>query len=330
MLTSQCFPLSEDSQVGETRRAAAEICQRHSLSAVDAGKIALAITELGRNLVRHAGGGELILREVQSGSFFGLEILSVDRGPGIANVAEAFRDGYSTAGTSGTGLGALRRLSTRFDIYTQTGKGTVASCFIGQESETARFDIGAVSLPLCGEELCGDSWDLMEQGSATRLLVADGLGHGPFAAEASREAVLAFRSTPDATPAPTMDNIHLALAKTRGASASIIRLDHASRQLASAGIGNVSMRLIIDEKSKSLISDNGTLGGMARRAREATVPWTGGTIIVMHSDGVGTRWDLSDYPGALNRHPSIIAGLLYRDHERERDDSTVIVLKEKA
>ena len=87
------------------------------------------------------------------------------------------------------------------------------------------------------------------------------------------------------------------------------------------------MRVIHEDSAKNLVSDNGTLGGMARKAVDASSAWKPDSMLVMHSDGVSSRWSLTEYPGVTPRHPSIIASLIYRDHRRERDDSTVVVLK---
>jgi anti-sigma regulatory factor (Ser/Thr protein kinase) len=328
MLTSQRFAIHDESQVGGARRAVADICRKHATNETAAGRIAITVTELGRNLVRHAGGGELVIREIPGSPSFGVEVLSIDRGPGIRNIGEAFRDGFSTGGTSGQGLGAVKRLSDRFDIYTQPGKGTIVSSFVG-DVPACRFEIGAVSVPLQTELVCGDRWDFIEVDAGARLLLADGLGHGPFAEEAAREAIIVFRKQSTSSPAQTMDLVHLALGKTRGAAGAMVTLDLVQGRLTSSGVGNISMRLVSDESARSLISDNGTLGSNARKAHEAHIPWHAESSLVMHSDGLGSHWNLKDYPGISARHPSILAGLLYRDHRRERDDSTVIVLRER-
>lgn len=330
MRTSHRFLVADESQVGEARRAVADICGREGIDETSAGKLAITVTELGRNLVRHASGGEIFVREIPADPTFGIEVLSIDRGPGIANLAEAFRDGFSTAGTSGTGLGAVKRLADRFDVFSHRGKGTVVSSYIGFPSPaTCHFEVGAISTPLRGETLCGDGWDFEEAGDGARFLVADGLGHGPFAEEAAREAISVFRAHSKSAPSTTLGFMHLALAKTRGAAGAMVNIDLASRRLTSAGVGNISMRTIGEGLTKSLVSDNGTLGANARQVRDATVSWEKGALLVMHSDGIGTQWNLGDYPGAINRHPSIVAALIYRDYRRERDDATVVVIREK-
>lgn len=327
MLSSQRFSIADDSQVGTARRGIAEICRKHGLDETTSGRISIVATELANNLVRHADGGELLVREIPASPNFGIEILAIDRGPGIQNITEALRDGYSTGGTQGTGLGAVKRLSGSFDIFTQAGKGTVVRSFFGTESKESKFTISGISVALAGESVCGDGWDFIESETMARVLLADGLGHGPFAEEAARESISVFRSMKSPSPAAALDEMHLALGKTRGAAASVVTIDTAQGTLQSSGIGNVAMRVINDESARNLVSDNGTLGGVARRATNTSTPWASESILIMHSDGVSARWSLKDYPGAAARHPAMIASLIYRDHRRERDDSTIVVLK---
>ena len=98
-------------------------------------------------------------------------------------------------------------------------------------------------------------------------------------------------------------------------------------QVTAAGVGNISMRILNDGGSKSFGCDNGTLGTGVPRIREFTQSWAPGSVLVMHSDGVKTHWTSDDYPGLARRHPGLVAGLLYRDFRRERDDVTVMVAR---
>lgn len=329
MITTRRIAVDDESQVGEARRAVIEICQRVRADETTSGQAAIVVTELAANLFRHAGRGEILLNELPTVDGLALEILAVDAGPGIANIAEALRDGYSTGGTAGNGLGAVRRLAAAFEVFTQRGLGTVVRARFGRPRESDRFEYGAVSTALEGEVVCGDAWDVMDGESGLRLVVADGLGHGPFASEAAREAVAVFRTHPTSSPTAVMEFAHLALGKTRGAAGAMFEILPAKREVRGSGIGNISMRLVSDAGSKSLVSDNGTLGGRARRAQESRLTWTEDAILVVHSDGLATQWSLDSYPGLVARHPSVIAAVLYRDFQRDRDDTTVVVVKER-
>jgi hypothetical protein len=286
-------------------------------------------TELARNLVLHGKGGEIIARELLNPRQSGIEILSIDRGPGMKNVGDCLRDGYSTAGTPGTGLGAVQRLSDLFELSTTEGKGTVICTRLFQRPEDNKRSIrriGAVSVALAGEEDCGDAWAVLDYPTGVRVLVADGLGHGTFAADASREAVATFRTHPNRPLDEVLQFIHLALKKTRGAAAAIAEIHLANKTVTMAGVGNISVRIFNGEgKSRQMASGNGTLGAAANRINQFTADWDPESLLVLHSDGVSADWAPGVYPGLLKRHPAVIAGVIYRDFARARDDSTIVI-----
>lgn len=329
MTSNRRIAVAEESQVGEARRCTIEMCNRLGADQTFAGKAAIVATEMARNIVRHGGGGELLIRELPHPQHSSIDLLALDKGPGMRNAAECLRDGYSTIGTAGTGLGSIKRLSDQFEVYTAQARGTVlwARLCMSEAASKEQFDIGGVSIAMPGEEVCGDVWEAIELPGVLRVIVADGLGHGIFAEQAAREAISVFRSHPRLGIPQTMELMHQALTKTRGAAASTVELRATDRQVISSGVGNVSMRLVDQEKSKNLISDNGTLGASVRKMQSFSQPWSPDMLLVMHTDGVGTQWNLDDYPGLFQRHPSLIAGVLYRDFKRTRDDATVVAAR---
>jgi anti-sigma regulatory factor (Ser/Thr protein kinase) len=330
MNSSRSIAVIEESQVGFAKRCVVEICRRISRDETFCGKAAIVVTELARNLIRHGKGGEIVMREIGTPASPSLELLALDRGPGMRNTAECLRDGFSKAGTAGTGFGSIKRLSDRFELFTQPGRGTVVwvrLCALGVRSASHAFESSGISIPAEREEICGDAWEIVETPGAVRVMVVDGLGHGPFAAQAAREAVAVFRSEAATGVAFTLKLVDQALTKTRGAAGAIVELCPAKGQVTAAGVGNISMRLLKDGESRSFGCDNGTLGAGVPRIHEFMDPWTHASLLVMHSDGVKTHWTLDDYPGLARRHPGLVAGLLYRDFRRERDDVTVIVAR---
>jgi hypothetical protein len=260
-----------------------------------------------------------------------MEILALDRGPGIANLSASLRDGYSTAGSLGAGLGALSRLSPGFDVYTQPGHGTALRLEIWGTSLVPALDseleLGAVCLPQKGEEVAGDGWLLEPSGDYRTVLVVDGLGHGPNAARAARAATNAFAAHPAATPAALMQICHGALAATRGAAGAAARVAAAKKQGSFAGVGNIACRVEWTDQRRQLVSHSGTLGHVMRRVQEFEFGFPAGALLILHSDGLSTHWASTDYPGLASKHAGLIAAVLYRDHDRGRDDVTVVVLK---
>ena len=112
--------VEEESAVGEARRAVRRVAASIGLDDLVAERAALVVTEAARNVVRHGRGGFVALRALE-GAAPGIEVLAVDAGPGISDVAAALRDGHSTGGTAGQGLGAMRRLATAFDVWSAPG-----------------------------------------------------------------------------------------------------------------------------------------------------------------------------------------------------------------
>ena len=338
-LQTVCSVAVEDSShTAEARRAAMELASSLDFSETEIGNVALVVTEAARNLLKHAGGGEVILRGSHGHSPAMLELLAIDKGPGIADVGLSFRDGYSTAGTPGTGLGAISRLASFHDIYSQPRQGTALLVQIRRNGSRAKehavaaepFQVGGVSVALAGEFACGDSWacSVLPRGSG-RLVVADGLGHGILASEAAAAAVRIAFEHPMESGVDLMDRIHAGLRPTRGAAVAVADIDAERGVIRYTGIGNISGSVVSAAGAvQHLVSHPGTAGHEVRKIAEFSYPWNSGALLVMHSDGLSSHWSLDRYPGLARRHASLIAGVLYRDFTRRRDDATVVVLRE--
>lgn len=320
----------EQSQVGSARRLATTLAVRSGLPETDGARAALAATELATNLVKHAGGGHLLLRALDGDDGGpGVELLALDTGRGIASVSAALRDGYSTAGSNGTGLGAIARVSDVFDAWSRPEAGSVIVARVLARSTHPRAPIavGAVCVPHPAEQVSGDAWtSLVEQGRRS-VLVVDGLGHGGPAAEAASTGVAIFRQARSTDAVDAVQRLHAGLRPTRGAALAVAVVDEGRGAVRYAGIGNVASTILANGTTRSLVSHHGTAGHDARRIQEFTYDFPRGAVLVMHSDGLTARWTLDRYPGILERHPVLIAALLYRDFGRGRDDATVVVVK---
>jgi anti-sigma regulatory factor (Ser/Thr protein kinase) len=321
----------DSSHAGEARRLAVEVATSIGMNETERGKVAIAVTEMGTNLVKHAQHGKLLCESVRNNGAWGLRILSVDKGPGIPNVAAALEDGYSTYGSSGNGLGAVRRLATVFDLYSLPKLGTcILAEFWPQKKKREAgqsFASGVVSLAMRGELVCGDGWGTRAAVDRSFFMVVDGLGHGTFAAEAAREAERIFAESDGRSASSILRDFHDALKKTRGAAGAIAEISQEKGILIFAGIGNISASVTDGLNRRGMASHNGTLGHQLHKIQEFTVPWNRTSLLIMHSDGLGSKWDLNQYPGLSGKHPSIIAAMLYRDFQREKDDVTVMAVK---
>ncbi|GAB2905989.1 anti-sigma regulatory factor [Paraburkholderia jirisanensis] len=384
------FDIADASGVAFARRGANDAAQKCALNETDLGRLALIVTEATTNILKHAQHGQLLVRELPSraragapGTSFsaqpacaGVEVIALDRGPGITDVRRAFDDGRSTAGTPGTGLGAIRRLSDEMSIYTQPRLGTVLRAVVlsrgaggsaavadaraAAAQPASGTDIGGVCVPYPGEQVCGDAWGVEADQHGLTITLADGLGHGPDAHVAAAGAILAVQRRAGRLPGELMQYAHDALRTTRGAAVAIARLDLTRAQLTFSGVGNISAALtgvaqptlVGGHKARSthsaygaagaasaaragasrrdnwqLTSRNGIVGHTMRDVQEFDVAWAREAMLILHSDGIGTRWDLSAYPGLQLQPATVIAAVLYRDFVRGRDDATVVVVK---
>lgn len=318
--------IRDPGDVGEARRAI--VARAHALewNENDRGRAALLATEAATNIVKHAGQGEIV---IGTRSRTCIELLALDRGPGMADVDRCLQDGYSTAGSSGTGLGAMKRISAALDIYSMPGLGTAMLARVHVGSAPVRqVRTGVVCLAVAGEQRCGDQWHRTFSPERSLAMVADGLGHGALACDAASTAVRVLVEHADESVEPLLARLHDALRSTRGAAAAIAEILPNRGQLLYAGVGNIAACIVAAGASRSLISQNGTLGANAPRIRSYDYVWPPQATLIMHSDGLQTRWSLQQYPGLVARDPSLIAGVLYRDFARGKDDVCVLVVRD--
>ena len=323
------FEMGDPSRVGEARRHAADVAYAMGMDEVQAGRLALVVTELGNNLVRHAVRGRLLIAARDNAE---VEVVAIDKGPGIADLQRSMGDGFSTAGTPGTGLGAVRRLALQFDLHSRVPGGTALVARVpARDSRAATPDasVGGISIPVHTERVCGDRWAAAADGGITSLVVADGLGHGSDAAEAADAAIEAFAADPMAEPSAQLERIHARLRSTRGAAVLAVRLDAAASMVHICGAGNVVGRLVSGDSDRTLLTQHGTAGVQIRRPEQTSVAWPPHAILVVHTDGVETRWPPQLLHPVLRSDPALAAAVLMREHQRGRDDATAVVVRRK-
>ena len=332
LASQHVYPIVHASDIAAARRSGQKLATELGFSESRAGQLALIVTEAGTNLLKHAGEGVLYLNVAQSEGVPGVDVLAVDKGPGIADVEACLRDGMSTAGTAGTGLGALRRLSHEFDVWSAPGNGAVFFMRLWRDEAApslCRVEVGALTVPLAGEDACGDGWGVACDATGASLIAADGLGHGPQAAIAAHAAIGELVNRPQSEPGALVDAAHEALRGTRGAALAAARIDFENDTVRFAGIGNIGAYVIDGDSRRALVSHNGIVGHNMRKVQEFSVPCAPGALCILHSDGIQTQWDLDKYPGLLARSPALVAAVLMRDFIRRRDDAMVLVVRRR-
>ena len=327
--------VNEASQVAEVRRVATELGRADGLTPAELGRLALVATEAATNLVKYAKRGTVTLSRFAHGSQHGVQLLAVDHGPGIADFVAASREGYSTAGSLGIGLGVIMRSSTLFDVHTVLGQGTALVARVAHSPTrhpvpvpASAFEASGRTRPKLGQVECGDAWGALDRGNHQLLCIVDGLGHGPLAALAASRALAVLASARIAeAPGDILLRAHEELKQTRGVVMAVLAIDLAAATATFSGIGNIEAAIYRGTESRHLLSVDGTVGYRVRAARNHTVPWQPGSVAILHTDGVSGRWSPQKYPGLLARHPSLIASVLFRDHARTSDDATIVVAK---
>lgn len=341
MTPHAAFAVHEPSQVGEVRRHAARLAAALDFDEVARGRLALVVTELGNNLVNHAREGQLLIgeRRLDDGDTRSIEVLSIDQGPGMADVEACLADGYSSSSTPGTGLGAVRRLAGDFHYFSRAGLGTVILARMPAQSSGERtprrdaaaspFACGAICLAAPGEVVSGDSWTWREDGAHAALLVADGLGHGPEAAAAADAAARVLEQHADLAPSDVLTRAHAALGSTRGAAVSVFALDRTAARVTFCGAGNIVGRLISGVTDRTLLMQHGTAGLQMRRPQDVQNEWPDHALLVVHTDGLKSRWDFKELGALIQCDVTVIAAWLIRTQMRGRDDATVVVVRRR-
>jgi anti-sigma regulatory factor (Ser/Thr protein kinase) len=317
--------VQDQSEVAQARRTALELAQSLRFSETIAGKVALVATELATNLIKHGRGGSILFVVDHV-----LTMVAIDKGGGMNNLAEALQDGYSTAGSPGTGLGAISRAADVFDVYSMPGSGTAVLCTIANQPSDLRkpfLTVGGVCTPKSGETVAGDGWLCRESRDFTTIIVADGLGHGPIASTAAAAATRVVAELVDHDLERLMREIHGALRPTRGAAVGLARVYPSLRRVDFLGVGNIAGGIITDGETRRVVSMPGIAGHEMRKVNTFSYPWTPSSVLLLHSDGVSGSWNANNYPGLMQHDPSLIAAVVYRDHCRGTDDATVVVAK---
>ncbi|HTJ18363.1 MAG TPA: ATP-binding SpoIIE family protein phosphatase [Steroidobacteraceae bacterium] len=329
----QSIVVTESSQIAQARRAVTAMAGRQGFNEEDAGRAALVAVEICSNLVKHGGGGELIAQPLERGDSRGVGLIGLDKGQGIADLARCLRDGFSTGGSPGTGLGAINRMSQLFDVYSQPGHGTAVVAQLWPSARAPRalpIEIGAIVVPKPQEVECGDAWCYVERAGGALVMGVDGLGHGLGASQAASMACEVFMTEKTRAPAAVLERIHANLRTTRGAAAIVIDIDWDRRQLLAAGIGNLVAAIVEGNAAKRIPSYNGIVGHATPRIRELSYAITPAATVVFHSDGLTAAWQPERYPGLMQHPCATIAAVLYRDCKRGRDDSMVVALRRAA
>jgi anti-sigma regulatory factor (Ser/Thr protein kinase) len=324
--------VSDVGDLGAARLAARSMSAAIGFDERAVEEIALVVSELATNLVKHAKDGVLRLGRTEEAGRTGIQIDSEDRGPGIPNVEQAIADNFSTAGSLGCGLGAVNRLMDEFDVASRSGAGTSIVC-----KRWLRLDMppalacplvfGVATRPCPLMPVNGDTFVIQQWGESALVGVIDGVGHGQFAyraAQAARQYVERHFDQP-------LADIFLGVARTcratRGVVMGLARFDWGRGTLTFASVGNIEARVFGSPEPMNFVVPRGILGLTARRPVVTQHRWALSNVMVLHSDGLSAHWRWSDFPHLAEASATVAAQELLHAFAREADDATVVVVK---
>ena len=326
----EAISIRDDASISIAREHVREIAGELGLQQEVTETIAIAATELVRNQLVHARGGRFAVRSVERRGVRGLELVAADRGPGLADPTRALDGTMSTSGGLGSGVASVRRLMDELDFDIRLAEGTCiwARKFAGPVPY--RSEVAILGRPCEGERECGDDAAFVRRDDVLTIGVVDGLGHGILARDAAAPAVALLRNRAELDPVEILHAVDGALQRTRGAVMAVARIDLQLRQIEHAAIGDVRTCTYRPHASQRFTSVAGVLGTAYQRDRKYRVerePLQDHEVIVMSSDGLTTRVDISEELQLLRRHPIVIAAHLLEHFGRSNDDALVLVTR---
>jgi anti-sigma regulatory factor (Ser/Thr protein kinase) len=327
--------VEDPSAAAACRGAALALAGRLGFPAPRADQLALAVTEAASNLHKHARQGSMLLRITRDGTAGygdspGIELVTIDAGPGFRDTGAVLRDGHSTTGTLGIGLGAISRLADFCDLYSVPGHSTalVARFWPAPRKPAARH--AGLVRPIAGETECGDVFGAAETEAGVTGVLCDGLGHGPLAATAAAQGVSAVLEEPPGEPAALVERAHRRISHTRGGAIGVVQLagdGPEGKVIRFAGLGNIAAVILAEGARKGMTSVPGIVGHQARAIRQFEYTAPPGAAIILHSDGISSRWEPGELPGLNARDPLVVGAVVLAEAGTRRDDAGVLVLR---
>jgi anti-sigma regulatory factor (Ser/Thr protein kinase) len=329
------FPANDRSYFSLIKKEIHRLAVELGMHIARINELDIIVAEMTSNLFKYSNDGEILVGVFANGGSPYMELISIDNGPGITNPSKMMQDGMSTTNTLGHGLGSMKRLSDVFELYSQVGWGTIVLSRVYSDREQQKKEkYNLVMRPIVvskpGEQVSGDGFVYKKTDKYIKLMLADGLGHGPEANKAINEAARAFRIFPDYSPAETLRFIHQDIKKTRGAVINIVGYDFATRLWTSTGIGNIFLRFSSPGAFKIHMSYNGIVGhNIPNTLNEQSYSSDQYNQLMLCSDGIKTRIDTAKYPLIHKYDATVLAAAVYKDHARRNDDMSVVVAKVK-
>lgn len=305
--------LADDVEV--VRRLAVSVAAREGFTRAGSAQAERVAADMAAHLVQRGQAGRMLVRSAEWGGQRGVELLSAD-GAGTYAAAD---------------VRAIAAAADQCEVYTAPGHGTAMMVRLSNGPQTGappeHFLVGSRVEPIEGEVVSGDASAVEQHDDRVVVLVADGLGHGEEAAAASAAAVAELRVHHREPVENIAAHVHRALRLTRGAAIALAEIDLETCLLRFCGIGNITARLLTGGGVRELVSLYGIAGYQRPRIQVFTRSWSDDALLLMHSDGLSSRWNAADYPGLHLQHPQLAASTMMRDAASARDDALVLAVR---
>jgi anti-sigma regulatory factor (Ser/Thr protein kinase) len=296
-------------------------------------EISLVVSELASNIIKYAQRGIVTLTPVCNEQHEGLMIEAEDDGKGF-NEHTSMKDGVSTSGTLGMGLGAVNRLMDEFDILQRenhTGTRIVCKRWLHDNSNHGQhcpFDFGVFSRPKPNETANGDTFIIKNIRGATLVGVIDGVGHGELASQAANAARQYVERHAEQPLMEIFRGVDRACVATRGVVMALVILDWSKGTFRYASVGNIEVKVFNNRHDKpKFIVRRGIVGKHAPPPVVTENVWHVGDMLALHSDGISTHWQWHDFEQYANHPAQVIAEHIYKSTQKDHDDATIVIVK---
>jgi len=342
VISIELFKINNDWDIGHTRRYVVEESKKLGFNSTELGEISIVINELCTNFIKHeAVEGTLIFKTLIETDKIGIEIIAQDKGPGIQDVDEVIKNGVSSKGTMGGGVGAIKRLMDSFEIYSNyssleskhpdlapIGTMIIIKKWIHNNLKLKENDIkfSILSRPHPGLGVNGDYYYIKKLKDRYIFAVIDGLGHGAEANLASKLVSEIINENTHKAIEDIFISVNNGILATRGAVAGIILIDTDKKEFQYSAVGNIEFRYILNGTTQRLICTNGILGTYySNGIRVHKKIYEKGTVITMCTDGIMNKWDFTSYLDIDLTNPSVFANSILKDFGKDNDDATILV-----
>lgn len=330
--------------IRDAKLLAGRIAAERGFISLDRDEIDIVVSELGTNLIKHAGGGFIAVAPFAENGQRGIRIESLDSGPGISDICKALKDGYSSSNSLGVGLGAVNRLMDKLEVVSpvEGDRGTKITCIRWMRNNAqldvsyCPLEIGVATRNHPFSEVNGDAYIIKQGETSVTLSVIDGLGHG----EQARRAAWTAREYIERHYDQPLDSIFsgtgTACSGTRGVVLAIVRFSWepaptqgpAEIRFSHASVGNIECKVFGSPHPISFIERRGVVGVNAPKPVISSHIWGPAMKLVMYSDGLRTNWRWADFPELADAEINRAAAALLHRLGKE-DDATVMVVRTK-